>query len=184
MNIFRLIKRKFRVKFGKDIGVLIPDVEELKEEVPYVEPVTWHFRCPCCGYAHKMFLTADIKLKQDETLNNLYIEVTNLAGLHIVPYGPMFHQLIEGKSSEYPPEIEIPCMHCGEESPRWKWHDAYKNAYRHLDMDGDQLCHCGGELYMEQIPGTPKYGMVCERCSWVKPRAIISGTAVDNGEGN
>jgi hypothetical protein len=67
------------------------------------------------------------------------------------------------------------CPKCKESHTWGKWEDAKYNALKYFEMDDPQLCHCGGELWMDNIPGTTAYGFVCDKCNWVKPRAKVSG---------
>lgn len=68
---------------------------------------------------------------------------------------------------------EVVCNKCDEPLSLM---DA-KNAFQHPGQffDAENLCHCGGELWMDQVPNTKVFAFVCEKCDWVKPRAGVSG---------
>lgn len=116
------------------------------------------FRCPSCGQAHKMIVDGAVV-----TMNE---EMTILT--------------VDGQVLEQGQEIELmfpddylTCPECDGTGTTQDWVRAFEDATIFFEMD--LLCHCGGELWMDQIPGTNQYGFVCDKCNWVKPNAKVSG---------
>lgn len=69
------------------------------------------------------------------------------------------------------------CTRCDQESKTKLWFDCWEDPLKSDMLETENLCHCGGELYLEEIPNnTPKkFGWVCEKCNWVKPHVRFSG---------
>ena len=118
------------------------------------------FRCPKCGQARRMTIREG-ELYQPMTMDKTY-------------------KLIEGKAPVLVTEFDfinnfavIKCHACDEGSPSVDWKDAWDNPMK--IFDADNLCHCGGELWMDQVPNTPHYAFICEKCDWVKPKSTVSG---------
>lgn len=182
MNFIRRIIRWYKVKFGPPVGVLIPDPEDLtkeaeREKLPYVEPKDWHFRCPNCGQAHAMVVDEVKQLSIEQTPNGSYAVKVKIITPHATHEATinqdLWHDMLDENLTQ--PGSLMYCPACAKDAPRWQWNDAYHSAFKYFDMDSDQLCHCGGELFMDQIPGTNRFGLICEKCNWVKPRATVSG---------
>jgi hypothetical protein len=68
----------------------------------------------------------------------------------------------------------LQCPRCDAVHPFVKWNDAWINPGDYFEAD--DLCACGGELWWSHLPDRPAYAHVCERCGWVRPKAIVSGT--------
>ena len=68
---------------------------------------------------------------------------------------------------------QVKCMECKEtiEMADAKLAFADPSAF----FEEENICHCGGELWIDQIHNTPTYGLVCEECGWIKPKSGISG---------
>lgn len=113
------------------------------------------FRCPNCGQAHEMEFNC-ILLNMNETMNELYVNGTKATHLTISNLN-----------------MEVICSHCNEASKIKEWIEAFEEPLKYFEMDN--LCHCGGELWMDNIPNTKTYAFVCEKCNWVKPKQIVSG---------
>lgn len=67
------------------------------------------------------------------------------------------------------------CPACHETHSMEDWIAASEQPMEFFDVEN--LCGCGGELWMDRIPYTNKYGLICEKCEWVKPAVIVSGSA-------
>ena len=118
------------------------------------------FRCPVCGQAHEMHITVDdvtTVITMNKEMDALYVNEKH------VPAGTL---KVDG-------DIEIACPKCTMKNRVQEWIIAFDDPTMFFDME--QLCHCGGELWMDQIPGTSKYGFVCEKCEWVKPNRVVNG---------
>lgn len=136
------------------------------------------FRCPCCAKVWKMPLTNGYSLLAHKDLNKWYIvkepislystfepveDLTELS-IKLKELGITF----QTKGDNY-----VECPACGTYSKTEAWVRAWE--YPSDFFDADHICSCGGELWWDKIPGTPRYALVCEKCDWVKPKAIISG---------
>ncbi len=114
------------------------------------------FRCPQCGQAHEM-IVGEHRLTMNKEMTELYMDgEKDPEGLDITG------------------SLLVTCTECNEESPVETWKDAFDEPLMFFEME--QLCHCGGELWMDQIPGTRNYGFVCDKCNWVKPKQVVSGS--------
>lgn len=114
------------------------------------------FRCPNCGQAERINFNGMV-ITQNEEMTKVYVDGEERKGIKLAP------------------GFEIECHKCPEGNPSEKWMEAFEEPLMYFEMEHDQLCHCGGELYMDVIPGTRKYGFVCEKCEWVKPKKEVSG---------
>lgn len=113
------------------------------------------FRCPECGQAHEM-IVKDSKFTMNKEMTELKINGE-----------PFFDGAgIDG-------DQDVTCGECEGTHDIQNWILAFKEPLRFFETE--QLCHCGGELWMDQIPGTRNYGFVCDDCNWVKPKAVVSG---------
>jgi RNA polymerase subunit RPABC4/transcription elongation factor Spt4 len=114
------------------------------------------FRCPKCGQAHEM-KWADTVLTQNKEMTKIFVNGT------------------EAENVQVTPTLEVTCNNCNETNTVEEWFDAFAEPLKYFEMEHGQLCHCGGELWMDQIPMTSSYGFVCEKCEWVKPNQKVSG---------
>lgn len=114
------------------------------------------FRCPSCGQTHEMRTAPN----ECYTMNN---EMTNMSynGDDVI------------SELEMLPSVSAECPECNEANDFANWARAFKEPL--VFFETENLCHCGGELWMDQIPGTRNYGFVCDDCNWVKPKAVVSG---------
>lgn len=113
------------------------------------------FRCPQCGQAHEM-VTAKYTFTMDKEMTKILVDdIDPTGGIHITW------------------NEEVTCKECSTANDIQDWVTAFEDPLMFFDME--QLCHCGGELWMDQIPGTRNYGFVCEKCNWVKPKAVVNG---------
>lgn len=74
---------------------------------------------------------------------------------------------------------ETVCPNCKESSSTAFWFDCWADPLLSDKLETENLCHCGGELYLEEIPNSMprKFGWVCEKCNWVKPTGLLSGSS-------
>ena len=115
------------------------------------------FRCPNCAQAQEMMMTnGDEQYTMNKEMTEMYYEGKQL----VEPF-----QCIASEP--------MTCRACDETSDFENWVTAFNDPLAFFEME--QLCHCGGELWMDQIPGTRDYGFVCEKCEWVKPHKRVSG---------
>lgn len=125
------------------------------------------FRCPDCGQAHRLDVTQSIRVEMNKEMTEktyfyLDVSVTNE------------NELFDVKDTiQKNPEYNASCNNCDVTNPVHKWMHAFEDPLVYFEMEN--LCHCGGELWMDQIPGTSSYGFVCEDCNWIKPKAVVSG---------
>lgn len=138
------------------------------------------FRCPCCAKVSKIRLTKGHSLLISKDMDKLWLvkEPIRLAGLNEwIPndLGVMAH-LLETKELELDTQGDnfLECPSCST----WSKFEAWNHAWNFPGdfFNADQLCHCGGELWYDPIPGTNKYGLVCEDCGWVKKGRTISSS--------
>lgn len=117
------------------------------------------FRCPSCGQAHEMELDGKTLITMNKEMNTIFVNG---------------EELTDGQTLQVGGCETIKCHECHESdhTPE-EWATAFTDPLKYFDMEA--LCHCGGELWMDQIPGTSSYGFVCEDCNWVKPKAKVSG---------
>jgi predicted RNA-binding Zn-ribbon protein involved in translation (DUF1610 family) len=131
------------------------------------------FRCPDCGQAHEIVAKLPNEEKGTFLLNEEMSEMTLIVlGTPIEEDHPKQKEY-EQMVGDIDQSQEITCPECGFQDTLKNYIDAFNDPLRYFDTD--QLCHCGGELYMDNIPGTSNYGWVCEECGWVKPNAVVSG---------
>lgn len=71
-------------------------------------------------------------------------------------------------------ELEITCK-CGHTQDISEARTAFEDPLEYFETEN--LCHCGKELWMDQIPGTRTYAFICddEECGWIKPKGAVSG---------
>ena len=115
------------------------------------------FRCPACGQAHVMRVDG-FHLEMNKEMNVLTIDGAKLS---------------EGSKLYVPEGHMVSCEECDEANLSENWVLAFEDPTMFFDMEA--LCHCGGELWMDQIPLSNQYGFVCEKCNGVKPNAKVSG---------
>ena len=89
-----------------------------------------------------------------------------------VDRGPDAHAALENVLKNQN-DGEIVCAKCDEELSLMDARNAFNEPGQFFDAEN--LCHCGGELWMDNVPGTKNYAFVCEKCDWVKPRVAVSG---------
>ncbi len=117
------------------------------------------FRCPSCGQARRM-----------PSRNGEY-------------YQPMTMDITFSLIKNLPPVIVtelnvcdvVVCPVCDQPNISVSWKEAWDNPMKYFEADN--LCHCGGELWMDQVEGTPQYAFICEKCGWVKPKSAVSGAS-------
>lgn len=173
-------KHKFQIRYYHEQFLENNEVSEqerrrqrIKNMSHVIPPRDLHFRCPYCGQAHKMICSPNIQVGQDHAQGYLLqMSVDGVAvGFPSSEWNDVQYDLIDR------PECEVVCEECGEKDAFWKWNFAYHKPLVFFEMDQEHLCHCGGEMYMEHLPGTDQYALRCERqsCRWVKPDSKVSG---------
>ena len=131
------------------------------------------FRCPDCGQGKEVSFIipagVPVRLIMKDEMDE--VETVIVDGEGEAAESP--ETFVETfKTSE---EQDIECAKCSETHTIEEWRDAHAEPLKYFEMENEQLCHCGGELWMDQIPGTRTYGFVCEDCDWVKPKKVVSG---------
>lgn len=134
------------------------------------------FRCPSCAQAHEI----RVVLKNGEPYavrqNKEMTEVIFHNGMIEIDKDHALHESTEKRiKEETDMEQLVECPECQEVNTLANYIEAKVDTLKYHEMNDDQLCHCGGELWMDQIPGTPKFGFVCDKCSWVKPKKVVNG---------
>lgn len=135
------------------------------------------FRCPDCGQAHKIVVEFQdgeqglLELSKDAKDMKLIIHGQEITEDH------EFRDAYEQKIDSINQEQEIICPECKFGDTLANFIEAHEDPLKYFEVE--HLCHCGGELCMDNIPGTNKFGWVCEEedCRWVKPNAVVSGAA-------
>jgi hypothetical protein len=134
------------------------------------------FRCPDCGQGK------EIGFKGKEGENILLTLKNTMDGIEsVVSEGEVFteeesFEAFKQQLDKADQEQSIECEKCHVDRYTLnEWKEAKTDTLKYLEMEDNQLCHCGGELWMDQIPGTTSYGFVCEKCEWVKPKQRVSG---------
>lgn len=150
------------------------------------------FRCPSCAVVWKLPLTKGHSLLTTKNMDKFSIyrepitllsrvevidglldlaESLNKLGLDFQYTDISYPEDYEIKESD--PTHGIKCPNCKDVHTFEQWHRAWDFPMDYFDADA--LCSCGGELWWDKIPGTPRFAHVCEECGWAKPRAVISG---------
>jgi hypothetical protein len=140
------------------------------------------FRCPGCAKVYKMPLNQDYSLLANRNMDKFHVikepfyKDGNLArafaNMHEVK--DIFDVAAFLHEKKSPAVQDAKCPSCGEVHTIQEWQDALENPMDYFDAEN--LCGCGGELWMDRIPFSNKYGMVCEKCEWVKPNVVVSGS--------
>lgn len=138
------------------------------------------FRCPKCAQSRRM----ELKLPNEEkaTLRNskdlkemkMFIVAgdDDFIGVEVAEDHPQrkeYEQLL----MQVDREQIICCFSCQIEEKLNEFILAFSNPMDYFEADN--LCRCGGEFWMDNIPGTKDYGFVCEKCNYVKPKEKVSG---------
>lgn len=134
------------------------------------------FRCPKCGQGKEMHYRGTRREELILTMKNTMEEIEEIFYKH-THYRP---EAAKERVDQYLAMLEknqdqtIKCPSCeSNEYTLEQWREAKTEPLKYFEMEN--LCHCGGELWMDQIPGTTSYGFVCDKCNWVKPNAKVSG---------
>lgn len=135
------------------------------------------FRCPKCGQAHKMMMItseAYVVLTQNDRMTETYLNVdAGALGMTRVPSDhPDFDPIVQS-IEQYPAEGMIACDECKGIAPAKDWFYAAEEPLKFFETEN--MCHCGGELWMDKLPGSDRFGWTCDDCGWIKPNALVSG---------
>jgi predicted RNA-binding Zn-ribbon protein involved in translation (DUF1610 family) len=73
--------------------------------------------------------------------------------------------------------MAVECPKCHEVASSEDWFRTWNDPLTSEHLESENLCHCGGELWMDRVPNVypPQYAYVCDKCQWVKPRVRVSG---------
>lgn len=146
------------------------------------------FRCPFCGQAHSI----NIDLVGERLWSSLYHPIDIVDGYYECQESEEVFVITITESSieigyedgSYVPvfqgtelvldimEDRFNCPECGSEFWIEHWIECFKDPLKYR-FESEDLCACGGELYMEQIEGTKKIQWKCEKCNWAKLEKII-----------
>lgn len=132
------------------------------------------FRCPGCGQGKEMFFQGTRGERLHMKMSDDMEKVEDIFWKHTHHHTPESQE----RFLKMIPKVigqEIECPRCPEAHTLEEWLEAKTDTLKYLEMEDSQLCHCGGELWMDVIPGTKNYGFVCEKCEWVKPKKVVSG---------
>jgi hypothetical protein len=148
------------------------------------------FRCPHCARVYKLPLSKNYSLIANHDMNRFTVmnervyeegeKAKNLARQFLAFEHEALsltdaYQYVQSMGEEIHPNDPISCPACHQEALLSTWKEAFESP---IDFfDAEHLCGCGNELWMDRIPGTNKYGMVCDRCGWHKKDTIVSGSA-------
>lgn len=134
------------------------------------------FRCPNCAQCQTIEVTLKNGEKYEIIMNKEMDKVTFKNDIMTIDPEHALHESVMNRiKGETSLEQHIECPKCNEVEALEQFFDAKENTLNYHEMSDDQLCHCGGEMYMDNIPGTTKYGFVCEDCNWVKPKKVVNG---------
>lgn len=141
------------------------------------------FRCPNCARIHKIRISENYSLMSNENSDVFHLikEPFFKDNDILKAFASMRKVKDIYEAAEYLMKIgehpvnDYKCDSCQETHDLKTWMDAYENPMDYFDAE--QLCHCGEELWMDRIPYTNRYGLICEKCGWVKPKVVVSGSA-------
>lgn len=140
------------------------------------------FRCPSCAVQWKLPLTSGysvlahphstgMKLTIEREPITFFSKVDDVEDLVDLAQKLTKHDLaLDTHGDHY-----LTCPSCKEDSKFEEWLKAHEHPSDFFEAD--QLCHCGGELWWDRVPGKPQYALICDKCEWVKPKARLSGSA-------
>jgi hypothetical protein len=117
---------------------------------------------------------AHVVLTQNERMTETYLNVSAGAlGMTRVPKDhPDFDVIVESIQN-YPADASVICDECHTTSPAKYWLEAVEEPLKFFETEN--MCHCGGELWMDQLPGSNRFAWTCDNCGWIKPNAFVSG---------
>jgi hypothetical protein len=145
------------------------------------------FRCPHCAQVYKLPLSPNYSLLSDTHMQKFYVVKEPFSADNIIKaFQAMEHDaesiedaLLYVKSKEgvvYGDDYPVKCPACHEAHSRMNWVEAFEYPMEYFDAEA--LCGCGGEMWLDRVPRTNRYAMVCERCQWTPPKAeALSGSA-------
>lgn len=130
-------------------------------------------RCTKCGQSKEFSL----KNSMDETIVFVLDDMgTKVVGSKIddVALGQDMNEAVEAAIIAAS-DLEVTCVKCNEENHIVDARTAFEDPLEYFETEN--LCHCGKELWMDQIPGTRTYAFICddEECGWIKPTGAVSG---------
>jgi len=70
-------------------------------------------------------------------------------------------------------EISLTCVGCGFREDVSEFINAF-DFPSDYELE-ENMCYCGEELYLENIPGTTKMNFICDSCGWVNPKGSVFG---------
>lgn len=143
------------------------------------------FRCPSCAKVYKLPLNKNYSILANKDMNKFnvvkepFFKDGNLAKAfcNLLLEVSSIHEAIDFVESkgERLASTNIECPACKEENSIDDWDQAHKEP---MDFfDAEHLCGCGGEMWMDRLPYSNKYGLVCDECGWFKPNFVVSGSA-------
>jgi predicted RNA-binding Zn-ribbon protein involved in translation (DUF1610 family) len=141
------------------------------------------FRCPHCGQAQEIVLNERMSvINVNEKKDGHGLEGTYLAVQGSLP--DTWTEVNREAKDEFKlmivqfyPTGDIPCVNpdCGELEHIDNWLKTWEDPLYSGHLESENLCHCGGELWMDKIEGTNQYAFICEDCGWVNPNTKVSG---------
>lgn len=132
------------------------------------------FRCPHCGQGKEIHYRGTRNEKITVIMEDTMQKVDSVIYKDNTCLPEQAEKFVKMMTNINKGTQDVQCTKCKETNPLDKWVEAYTDPLKYFEMES--LCHCGGELWMDKIPGTSSYGFVCEDCGWVKPKAIVSGS--------
>lgn len=144
------------------------------------------FRCPKCAKVHKLKLVGvDYAILPTTDMDEFWLvrEPFYTGNLAKAFMNMLIKMDLDPERAGYnekgelviQPSTACKCSFCDHEDAFDVFLDAWQNPINYFDAEN--LCHCGTELWMDRVPKGRGYGMVCERCGWVKPNSVVSGSA-------
>lgn len=143
------------------------------------------FRCPSCAKVHKVFVNTTHSVLANKDMNTFwYVKEPFAKGTVAQAFNNMLFKM--NTDADHIGENEFgqkvvsmddvcKCSSCDHVALFGDFYDAHLNPIDYFDAE--ELCSCGEELWMDQVPGMKRYGLVCDACGWVKPDSIVSGNA-------
>ena len=131
-------------------------------------------RCPHCGQAESFLAKLDgyvlplavrtilpmfNESKQSESITKIQLPDTSW-----VDFRPELVKRLETFGT-------LTCVACGTTHNVGQFFDAFDYP-EDYELE-ENLCYCGEELYMENIPGTQTMRFTCDKCGWIKPKIDI-----------
>lgn len=142
------------------------------------------FRCPNCGKVHKIKLKDGHSLLATKNMDKIwYVKEPFYEGnLAKALTNMLFEMRVDNEYPGYTKDGSkeivadndiVECSYCNHKAVFSDFVEAAVNPVDYFDKE--QMCSCGGELWIDRIPYSNRYGLQCEDCGWIKPKSVVSG---------